>query len=39
VSLRLHTTRTHDPGDHRVELVVDGRALTGVVVPVLAAPG
>jgi hypothetical protein len=37
ISLRQHTTRTHYPGDHRVELVVNGRALAEVVVPVLAA--
>jgi 3-methyladenine DNA glycosylase AlkC len=39
ISLRQHTTRTHYPGDHRVELVVNGWALMGVVVPLLAGGG
>jgi 3-methyladenine DNA glycosylase AlkC len=35
ISLRQHTTRTHHPGDHRVEVVVNGRREAEVVLPVL----
>ncbi len=36
VSLRQHTTRTHHPGEHRIEAVVNGRAAAETAVAVRA---